>query len=200
MPRERSPASWFISFPRTLPKQYVISRVLGFLLVLTSASQVLNCIGDIFSGARAIQDWLTVSAKLISRSIPTERVPMSLEPLVSSGPSPRQKLSASGKPLTRLTKELMTSVVWTSPLGLPVVQPYRKPVRKQVSCVEAIFYDQSLNLAPIGYDLASNSIHRRPERCGGSSTGQASDCHAAQLYSQSRCHPYAADSHAMQGR
>lgn len=62
---------------------------------------------------------------------------MSLEPLVS-GPSARQKMSASGKPLTRLTKELMTSVVWTSPLGLPVVQPYRKPVRKQVSWVVVV--------------------------------------------------------------
>ncbi|KAJ9095344.1 hypothetical protein QFC21_005710 [Naganishia friedmannii] len=108
-----------------------IPRELVYFVSTYLAKTVLNCIGDIFSGARAIQDWLTVSAKLISRSIPTERVPMSLEPLVS-GPSAKQKLSASGKPLTRLTKELMTSVVWTSPLGLPVVQPYRKPVRKQV--------------------------------------------------------------------
>ncbi|KAJ9111267.1 hypothetical protein QFC22_006567 [Naganishia vaughanmartiniae] len=108
-----------------------IPRDLVYFVSTYLAKTVLNCIGDIFSGARAIQDWLTVSAKLISRSIPTERVPMSLEPLVS-GPSAKQKLSASGKPLTRLTKELMTSVVWTSPLGLPVVQPYRKPVRKQV--------------------------------------------------------------------
>lgn len=26
----------------------------------------------------------------------------------------------------------MTAVVWTTPLGLPVVQPYRKAVKKQV--------------------------------------------------------------------
>jgi DNA-directed RNA polymerase len=56
---------------------------------------------------------------------------MAMEPLIS-GVNKAQK-STSSKPLTRLSKELMTSVVWTSPLGLPVVQPYRKPVRKQVS-------------------------------------------------------------------
>jgi DNA-directed RNA polymerase len=52
-----------------------------------------------------------------------------MEPLVAGS---KPMTSTAGKPLTRLTKELMTSVVWTSPLGLPVVQPYRKPVRKQV--------------------------------------------------------------------
>jgi DNA-directed RNA polymerase len=35
-------------------------------------------------------------------------------------------------PTTRLKKEQMTSVVWTTPLGLPIVQPYRKTKRKQI--------------------------------------------------------------------
>lgn len=52
---------------------------------------------------------------------------MAMEPDVSGS-----KQAAGKPPVTRLAKELMTSVVWTSPLGLPVVQPYRKPVRKQV--------------------------------------------------------------------
>jgi DNA-directed RNA polymerase len=32
----------------------------------------------------------------------------------------------------RIAKEQMTSVVWTTPLGLPIVQPYRKTKRNQV--------------------------------------------------------------------
>lgn len=104
----------------TSPKRYVASSSPRHS---ADIPQVLECIGDIFSGARAIQDWLTLSAKLIARSIPTDRVPMAMEPLPAK----------AGKAQTRLSKELMTSVVWTSPLGLPVVQPYRKPVRKQVS-------------------------------------------------------------------
>ena len=35
-------------------------------------------------------------------------------------------------PTSRLKKEQMTSVVWTTPLGLPIVQPYRKAKRKQI--------------------------------------------------------------------
>ena len=33
---------------------------------------------------------------------------------------------------TRLRKEQMTAVVWTTPLGLPIIQPYRKIKRKQI--------------------------------------------------------------------
>ena len=44
--------------------------------------------------------------------------------------------SKSGKevniPKHQVKKEQMTSVIWTTPLGLPIVQPYRKTSRKQV--------------------------------------------------------------------
>jgi DNA-directed RNA polymerase len=36
-------------------------------------------------------------------------------------------------PTLRLKKEQMTSVVWSTPLGLPIVQPYRRTKRKQVT-------------------------------------------------------------------
>jgi DNA-directed RNA polymerase len=88
---------------------------------------VLSCIGDLFSGAKAIMDWLTVSARLIARSIPPSRVAEASD-LLAALP---KKANTSGAK-TRLAKELMTSVIWTTPLGLPVVQPYRKAVKKQV--------------------------------------------------------------------
>lgn len=90
----------------------------------TLTLQVLGCIGDLFGGATAIQDWLTTAARLISRSVPPEREDEITKPLVT-----RSK-TAKAKP--RGSKELMTSVVWTTPLGLPVVQPYRKATKKQV--------------------------------------------------------------------
>lgn len=31
-----------------------------------------------------------------------------------------------------IKKAQMTSVIWTTPLGLPIVQPYRKITRKQI--------------------------------------------------------------------
>ncbi|WRT65024.1 uncharacterized protein IL334_001965 [Kwoniella shivajii] len=88
------------------------------------AKTVLNCIGDLFSGAKAIMDWLTTSAKLISRSVPADRVNDAANNLTMT--------LRNGKVKSRATREFMTSVVWTTPLGLPVVQPYRKAQKKQI--------------------------------------------------------------------
>ncbi|OWT39669.1 DNA-directed RNA polymerase, mitochondrial [Cryptococcus neoformans] len=88
------------------------------------AKTVLNCIGDLFSGAKAIMDWLTTSARLISRSIPPTRVQEAATNLTST--------SRTGKITSRAAKEFMSAVIWTTPLGLPVVQPYRKAHKKQI--------------------------------------------------------------------
>jgi DNA-directed RNA polymerase len=88
--------------------------------------QVLHCIGDLFQGANDIMSWLTASARIISKSVPGDRVLEAME---------LDKSSRSRKPKsanTRLRKEQMTTVVWTTPLGLPIVQPYRKIKRKQI--------------------------------------------------------------------
>ncbi|KAK6904008.1 hypothetical protein I203_107520 [Kwoniella mangroviensis CBS 8507] len=95
-----------------------------FLVSGYIAKTVLNCIGDLFSGAKAIMDWLTQSAKLISRSVPPDRVHDAANNLTT--------VLRNGKVKSRATKEFMTSVVWTTPLGLPVVQPYRKAQKKQI--------------------------------------------------------------------
>jgi DNA-directed RNA polymerase len=68
-------------------------------------------------------EWLSTSARLISRSIPPTRVDAAASVLEGAK---KQNLSE------RLSKEMMASVMWTTPLGLPVVQPYRKTVKKQV--------------------------------------------------------------------
>ncbi|KAK8846742.1 hypothetical protein IAR55_005829 [Kwoniella newhampshirensis] len=88
------------------------------------AKTVLNCIGDLFSGAKAIMDWLTTSAKLVSRSVPPERVHDASYNLTTT--------LRNGAVKPRNGREFMTSVVWTTPLGLPVVQPYRKATKKQI--------------------------------------------------------------------
>lgn len=108
------------------------------------ARKVLNSIGDLFSGAKSIMDWLAVSARLISRSIPPDRIEAAAtgekdHRAETAKAKKGRKKDESEKPKTRgrskdnrLTRELMTSVIWTTPLGLPVVQPYRKEAKKQV--------------------------------------------------------------------
>lgn len=86
-------------------------------------SQVLFCIGDLFSGAKAIQTWLNLCARLISKAIPENRIAEALKP---------QKRKSIAKRTNRIRKEQMATVIWTTPLGLPIVQPYRKTKRKQI--------------------------------------------------------------------
>ncbi|KAF8890704.1 hypothetical protein BD779DRAFT_1438161 [Infundibulicybe gibba] len=94
------------------------------------AKKTLLCIGDLFSGAKGIQNWLNLCARLIAKSIPEERLPEAMsEHVQKKGTKPRSPKSI---PINRLKKEQMTSVVWTTPLGLPIVQPYRKTTRKQI--------------------------------------------------------------------
>jgi DNA-directed RNA polymerase len=103
-------------------------------LNLNVYSKVLSCIGDLFSGAKSIQTWLNLCARLISKSIPAERIPDALQ-----APKGRKKRSST-LPKNRIRKEQMSSVVWTTPLGLPIIQPYRKTKRKQVmTAIQSVF-------------------------------------------------------------
>lgn len=99
-----------------------------YMCALYLGRLVLESIGDVFKGATAIQTWLSRSARLISKSIPASRLEAAQQPEIQNSKS-KKKLSAG---LSRIPKEQMTSVIWTTPLGLPVVQPYRKPKKRQV--------------------------------------------------------------------
>lgn len=88
------------------------------------AKKVLASIGDLFKGAKDIQNWLNMCARLVAKAIPQDR-------LVQSFTEPKPS-ARSRKQEPRWKKEQMTSVVWTTPLGLPIVQPYRAVKRKQV--------------------------------------------------------------------
>jgi DNA-directed RNA polymerase len=43
-------------------------------------------------------------------------------------------------PKSAVKKEQMTTVIWTTPLGLPIVQPYRKIIRKQIrTAIQSVY-------------------------------------------------------------
>ncbi|PPQ83911.1 hypothetical protein CVT25_000656 [Psilocybe cyanescens] len=87
------------------------------------AKQLLATIGDTFKGAKGIQDWLNLCARLIAKSIPQARLGMVDD-------VDGQRYITIDK--RNIKKEQMTSVIWTTVLGLPIVQPYRKVSRKQI--------------------------------------------------------------------
>jgi DNA-directed RNA polymerase len=93
--------------------------------------KVLLCIGETFKGAKGIQTWLNICARLIARSIPEDR----FQTVVNEKGETVLTL-----PKCQVKKEQMTSVIWTTPLGLPIVQPYRKTARKQVmTAIQSVF-------------------------------------------------------------
>lgn len=65
---------------------------------------VFNSIRELFEGAHLIQDWLGDAAKRVSKSVRIDY---------------EDAKSNDGKP------NHLSSVIWTTPLGLPCVQPYR---------------------------------------------------------------------------
>lgn len=71
---------------------------------------VFASVRELFSGAHAIQDWLGEAARRISKLV-----------------RPDDEKASGNKPLHLLL------VIWTTPLGLPCVQPYRTPRKHTVS-------------------------------------------------------------------
>jgi len=109
------------------------------------AKNVLLAIQDLFRGAKGIQTWLNLCAKLISKSMPAERIPEAMAEYHAGGV---HRGRSTDLPNGRLKKEQMTSVVWTTPLGLPIVQPYRKCSRRQVAtAIQTVYISDPNNPA-----------------------------------------------------
>ncbi|ORX55017.1 DNA/RNA polymerase [Hesseltinella vesiculosa] len=125
-------------------KIYILS---GYL-----AKKVFASLGEMFNGARQIQDWLTDSARRIARSIPKETLQESgmipfdspddeaahAQRLANANANARKPTRGAKKKVKVFTvrnpsANQMTSVIWTTPLGLPIVQPYRRHGKKQVT-------------------------------------------------------------------
>lgn len=84
------------------------------------ARLVFSSIKEVFTGATRIQHWLAVSARMISRSVSPAQYEM-LEDHHNGTVTSQESIHARRKGKV----EFMTSVVWTTPLKMAVVQPYR---------------------------------------------------------------------------
>ncbi|KAG8984999.1 DNA-directed RNA polymerase, partial [Tulasnella sp. 427] len=77
----------------------------------------------------------------ISRSIPDGRThycetgyntPEEAEAAAQKAKDSQKPILTRSSEMERIKQEQMVSVIWSTPLGLPIVQPYRKTTRKQV--------------------------------------------------------------------
>ncbi|KAK6350230.1 DNA-directed RNA polymerase [Orbilia brochopaga] len=90
-------------------------------LALYLTRKIFNSLQTMFTGAHLIQKWFGECAKRISRSVSPQQYQSLTQHLDGSIPLEGRQPHTK----ERGKVEFMTSVVWTTPLGLPVVQPYR---------------------------------------------------------------------------
>lgn len=91
------------------------------------ARKVFEALGSIFNGANEIQFWLGDSASRITSALSPDQ----LEAIAKDALSPKSDFVEKGKGFEP-TKHFSSTVIWTSPLGLPVVQPYRTRTPRRV--------------------------------------------------------------------
>lgn len=91
--------------------------------------RVFHAIRTLFTGAHLIQDWLSECAKRITKSV--NIIDFEEDQLHTNTGKPRN----------------MSSVIWTTPLGLPVVQPYRITNKRQISTnLQTVFISDPFEL------------------------------------------------------
>jgi DNA-directed RNA polymerase len=110
------------------------------------ARSIFEALGSIFSGAHSIQYWLGDCASRISTSVS----PAQIKELVKDamdGDNESHGGSSNKTALNDVTKMFRSTIIWTTPLGLPVVQPYRviKTRRVQTSLQDLSIQDRSID-------------------------------------------------------
>ena len=115
------------------------------------AKKIFKSLSTMFNGAHDIQYWLTDCAARISDSISAEQADY-IEREAKGERSPNQ---FKVKPLRGGKDELFSfrsSVIWTTPLKMPVVQPYRKSSQRRI--------DTNLQTIAIMHRTAADPIHK----------------------------------------
>ncbi|KAF3033309.1 DNA-directed RNA polymerase [Didymella heteroderae] len=96
------------------------------------AYKIFEALGKIFNGAQEIQYWLGECGDRITTSITAEQVQQIKRAFEGKAPTVQKKYRAekisksSAKGLQKAAEVFKTGIIWTTPLKMPIVQPYRK--------------------------------------------------------------------------
>ncbi|KYK61347.1 DNA-directed RNA polymerase [Drechmeria coniospora] len=135
-----------------LGKEYGIPNL---LLSTYIARHIFNALATMFRGAHDIQYWLgEVGGRVCKALTPTQLEQMA--DAYSGGnadekPRKRKNASAGHKSgLDELTQQFRSTVVWTTPLRMPVSQPYRKSSMRELrTCLQAVVYPVNDQTDPV---------------------------------------------------
>lgn len=103
------------------------------MVALYVAHKIFAALGKIFNGAQEIQYWLGECGDRITSSLTAEQIEliekrfegaqMQYDPKFKT---PKSILKTEIAKLAKAAETFRTSIIWTTPLKMPVVQPYRK--------------------------------------------------------------------------
>ncbi|PGH18460.1 hypothetical protein AJ79_00530 [Helicocarpus griseus UAMH5409] len=105
------------------------------------ARQIFAALGSMFSGAHAIQFWLGDCANRISQSLSPEQIEAMADKDNLKVEGKFRGAKKLAKNINDPTKHFKSTVVWTTPLKLPVAQPYR-----DAACVKVFSELQQLSI------------------------------------------------------
>ncbi|KAI9649834.1 DNA-directed RNA polymerase [Ciborinia camelliae] len=92
-------------------------------------TKIFTALSTMFRGAHDIQYWLGDCASRISRSLTPEQLERIVEHDLKPSHSTRLR---RGAPTLDDISQFKSSVIWTTPLNMPVVQPYRTHKSRQI--------------------------------------------------------------------
>ncbi|KAI2731105.1 hypothetical protein DTO012A7_4674 [Penicillium roqueforti] len=92
------------------------------------ATKIFGALGSMFNGAHEIQYWLGDCAQRITQSVTPEQI----EELTQAALVPMNERDEHFSTSIDPEKSFRSTVIWTTPLGLPVVQPYRTRKTRRV--------------------------------------------------------------------
>ncbi|SPN99699.1 related to DNA-directed RNA polymerase, mitochondrial [Cephalotrichum gorgonifer] len=129
------------------------------VIVLSSyiAHHIFNAMSTMFRGAHEIQTWLgEVGGRVCNALMPDQLERIEANEDVRKEPKSRIVLKKTAKTkLDELSDQFKNTIVWTTPLRMPVAQPYRKSVTRVIpTCIQ----DLSLTIP----DLA-DPVNRRKQ-------------------------------------
>jgi len=116
----------------------------GSLLFLSGtyiAKEIFNALGQIFNGAINIQKWLGECGARICDALTPEQLEM-LKDHDAGKAQPAQYNKVICDNAEDVFGAFRSSIIWTTPLRMPVIQPYRNASRRRI---ETIFVNLSLH-------------------------------------------------------
>lgn len=118
------------------------------LLATYVAQHIFKALGSMFRGAHDIQYWLGEIAGRVTRALTPAQLKQleDQQTFVETGPKRKRNTAAakSRSAMDKLTEQFRSTVVWTTPLRMPVAQPYRKAGRREVkTCLQTVSINQT---------------------------------------------------------